>query len=366
MAERVNVDPAMLFWALARAARNARPGEPPKPRPAWLVSGNAPTLEQLKKLADDTQTPVGYFFLREPPVEEVPIPDFRTAGNQAAGEPSPNLLDTIYLCQNQQEWYRRYAVEEGVDQNLSVGSLPFGTPIATAAAVIREALSWDDAARMRCRNVDGARRYMIDAVEQIGILVMISGIVGWNTHRKLDPDEFRGLALTDRLAPLIFVNGADSKTAQIFTLIHELCHVFSGDTALSAADPSVRQGHAQEIWANKVAADVLVPRGELIELWQRSDVETLATRFMASEVVVLTSALDAGLLEWDEYCLLCREAEARSPNVLSHQATKISPRFARAVITDTREGRTLFRDAYWLLGVAKQSAFDHLADKVLA
>src|SRR5437867_1947482 len=121
---RVDVRPEMLRWARARAGLDvdALARRFPKLK-AWEQGEASPTLKQLEKLAKATYAPIGYFFLQEPPVEHVPIPDFRTTDSVHAGRPSPDLLDTIYICQQRQEWYRDFARSTGEERLAFVGSV---------------------------------------------------------------------------------------------------------------------------------------------------------------------------------------------------------------------------------------------------
>ncbi len=96
----VEVRPDLLRWARARAGFNAAAPAQRFPKlEAWERRQSQPTLKRLEAFARATCTPVGFLFLQKPPVEKVPIPDFRTRENVHVGHPSPNLLDTVYICQ---------------------------------------------------------------------------------------------------------------------------------------------------------------------------------------------------------------------------------------------------------------------------
>src|SRR5262249_52984335 len=141
-------------------------------------------------------------------------------------------------------------------------------------------------------------RRFTEQAEDIGILIMVSGVVGSNNTRTLNPDEFRGFALSDEVAPLVFINGADTKAAQMFTLAHEIAHVWLGQSALG--DTGTTAPHNVEVWCNRVAAELLVPladlKTELAKSGPAQAVANLARTFKVSALVILRRLLDAGEL----------------------------------------------------------------------
>ncbi len=379
MTARIEVEPQIIEWALARSGMRQNTARY-RQYERWAAGHGLPmTFRQLEGLARATHAPLGYFFLSEPPVEEVPIPDFRTFRNQGVHSPSPDLLDTIHEAQHRQDWYRRYAADQEAEPLSFYGSLTVQTPPLDAAALIRESLDFGMESRRRFGTWEEALRGLIDAVEATGVLVMVSGIVGSNTHRVLKPKEFRGFALADPLASLIFVNGADTKAAQIFTLVHELAHIWLGETALSDAAMADSTTNQHELWANRVAAEVLIPM-ESIRAEYRGSVELpelkrLARLYKVSTLVVLKRIQDAQMIDWDLFLVryddelerLREILDARSGsggNYYNTQPLRLSQTFARAVIVDALEGRTMFRDAFALLGSAKRSTFDGMANRL--
>lgn len=375
---RVEVKPDLLRWARGRAGLSTAAMARRFPKlEAWESGELHPTLKQLESFAKATFTPVGFFFLDEPPVERVPIPDFRTVAKARMDHPSPDLLDTIYLCQQRQDWYRDSARSLGEQPLELAGSARLGDDVVETAGRMRHALGFDIEERRRIPTWTDALRRFIAQADELGVLVMVSGVVGNNTHRKLDPDEFRGFALADPYAPLVFVNGADTKAAQMFTLAHELAHLWLGQSAVSDAQAVVEPDQQTERWCNRVAAELLVPvdlvRSEYdrgAEL--RSELDRLARRFKVSTLVMLRRIHDAGGLTraelWsaygDELDRLREIPRGTGGNFYLTLPARVSKRFARALVVSTLEGRTSFTESFRLLGVKKMKTFQELGDEL--
>jgi len=187
----------------------------------------------------------------------------RTIGNAGVARPSADLLDMIYLCQDRQEWSRAHALAHGFTPLDFAGSVTTSDRPDLVADHIRSLLNLDVGGRAAFSKREEARRQLIERIEDLGVLVMVSGIVGASTRRVLRTEEFRGFALADPIAPLIFINGTDVKAAQIFTMIHELAHIWLGESALSDAAVNAQQGKKAELWCNRVATEVLVPQAAL-------------------------------------------------------------------------------------------------------
>lgn len=374
---RVEVGPALLRWACRRAGVDSSEATKRFPRFAeWERGETQPTLRQVEEFARFTRTAAGYLFLREPPEETVPIPDFRTVADLPLRRPSPDLLDTIYLCQERQYWYREYAAASGEAACRVVGMLRRSDGPVAAAAQLREALRFDLEERAECPTWTEALRRFRDRCEAAGALVMTSGIVGSNTRRKLDPAEFRGFALSDPLAPLVFVNGADAKAAQMFTLAHEMAHVALDETALSDSPLEHEPNHATERWCNRVAAEFLVPLAALRERYDpgielRETLRRLARRFKVSALVALRRLRDADLVsvsvyreQWERELGRMRPSKGGGGDFYATLGSRAGHRFVRALVVSTLEGRSTYSEAFRLLGIRKTETFRSVVDEI--
>ncbi|MFZ5655049.1 MAG: ImmA/IrrE family metallo-endopeptidase [Pseudomonadota bacterium] len=340
--------------------------------PLWLSSAAQPTLKQLEDFARLTHTPFGYFFLPEPPALALPVPDFRTLRDEAFAEPSSNLLDTLYLCQQRQDWYRDHARMHGLPALPFVGSASLREAPEVVAQRLRETLNLSTEARRQMPTWTDALRQLIAKAEDAGVMVMASSVVGSNSHRKLDVAEFRGFALADDLAPLVFLNGADSKAAQMFTLAHELAHVWLGATGVSDAQAGQVPEQQTERWCNQVAAELLMPMDELRATHRRNapipeEIQRLAREFKVSTLVALRRLFDAGYISevalWQHYreeqerLRILKESDSPGGDFYRSLGARTSKRFARALVSSTLEGLTSFPDAFRMLGVRRTATF---------
>jgi Zn-dependent peptidase ImmA (M78 family) len=346
---------------------------------AWIAGKKQPTLKQIEAVSRVTHTPVGFFYLSEPVTVTAPIPDFRRMATQERRELSPDLIDVIHSCQLRQSWYREDLASEGVAPLSFVGSVTTNDDVLETAAKIRTALSLSDNESSRVRTFTDMLRLLRQRIEDNGVLVFISGIVGSDTHRTLDPAEFRGFALTDEYAPVVFVNGADTKAAQIFTLIHEYTHVWLGSSALSDVGP-LPGDNTTEAWCNRVAAEVLVPIGQLWiqrqpEVSLQDEITHLARVFKVSTLVVLRRLFDAGVLDHSVYYnaydrelerLLHIEPRRTDSGGDFYNSTLVRTgnRFARAVLSSAWEGRTSFTEAMRMLGIRNMSTLRSLSSRL--
>jgi len=360
------INPDILSWARQRAgldvhalARKLNVDE--EKLTSWEQGGARPTFKQAQNYAHNTHVPFGYLFLKQPPKDELPIPDLRTVGDHSTSEISINLRDVIKDVLQRQLWYQEYQSERGVDRIMVVGSVSIQTSVKTIVADMKSHLDikpWPDRG-----NWEAYARDLITRIESLGILIMRSGMVGSNSHRLLSIDEFRGFAIADRIAPIIFINTADCPEARLFTLIHELTHIWLGESGISDADP-----HSQrqvEQLCNAVAAEFLAPEDEFITHWQtdtdswKFNLPSLSSHFCVSQWVIARRALELDLITsieyWSYVNKLLADHKTREKNGAPPynriQTSKVSKRLAQAVASEALSGRMLLRDAWQLIGI---------------
>ncbi|APF66588.1 MULTISPECIES: XRE family transcriptional regulator [Vibrio] len=363
MATQALINPQIVTWARKRAGLSEEAfaqklGIKKVDRVVeWEAGTSKPTFVQAQKIASATNIPFGYLFLVNPPKEELPIPDLRTIGNKHRDEVSVEMRDIIKQVMYKQEWYKEYLRQIGEDELPFVGRFSTKNTVYEVAQNIRGELevplpqkgSWED-----------YQRQLISAAENSRILVMRSGIVGNNTRRKLEVNEFRGFAISDKLAPVIFINSSDAPAARLFTLVHELAHLWIGSSGVS----DLGNEHAEEEkFCNAVAGEFLVPEKEFQEMWNPlvsllNNAVEISSRFHVSKLVVAKRALDCGAIDSDTYWeFYQREMKAFKRKKSSGGDFNItagarnSALFSSAVVAEAMSGRMLLRDAGSLLGI---------------
>ena len=313
--------------------------------------------------------PFGYLFLESPPDEKIPIPFFRTLQfGQLADKVSLNVYDAILIIQQRQKWLTDYLKENDYGTLEFVGK--YGSINNTSqrdafvkdvAEDIKKTLGLKNNWATEFPTWEKAKDYLTQKIEDTGIVTTFSSIVGNNTHRSIKVEECRGFVLVDDYAPFMFINSADSKSAQMFTLAHELAHIWLGKSAgfdfrqLQPAD------NPTEILCDKIAAEFLVPEDEINAVLQDESsisIEKIARIFKVSQIVIARRLLDLARLSrneffefYDEYinCAIQKKEEKEGGgDFYNTQRKRLSIRFLSFVNQAVLENKLLIRDAYRL------------------
>jgi len=261
-----------------------------------------PSFNQAINLSNKLHIPLGYLYLAEPPVENVPLPDLRTVANRSLENPSADFIDVLYDAYRKQDWFRNYLVGEHVSELEFAGKYTINDDLKSIASDIQETLKINDDLRQLSPTWEQFFTALVRRAEDSRILVLRNSIVFNNVYRKLDVNEFRGFAIFDKIAPIIFVNTRDYQTAQIFTLIHEISHIWIGESGISNLDFKLRDEQQRvkvDSLCDSIASEVLVPEEQFFSRWNNGrsvddNISRLALNFKVSSFVILRRAYNLG------------------------------------------------------------------------
>jgi len=355
----------------------------------WLNNDGKPTVNQLKELSRKAQIPFGYFFLDNVPNEDLPLLKFRTVNNVDIDRPSRNLIDVIHSMEIKQNWVSDYRKQNDYPTSIFsngyklIENLDCMNEEQIAEKIMNSLdlkLGWNT--ELKNRKSFNLLRSKLD---QVGVVVMYSGIVGSNTHRALSQSEFRAFALDDKYAPLIFINSNDSYNAMLFSLVHELIHIWYGTSELYNDDfknnyQVLNPKSEQDI--NHISESIIFPKNLFLDRWKRQEVtgidriKSVAKYFDASPLSTGIRAHRLRLISQDDVKRLKTELnqeyqrnkrhqkEIGGGNYYATKAAQIDSAFAMEVERGVNSGNLGFNSAFELLGVKNSTAFDRLLNTI--
>jgi len=297
MVHRVEIKPEMLTWAIERAGHDVTVYLDSHPDVAqWVGGEKQPTERQLEGFAKSVHIPYGYLFLSEPSHEEVPIPMFRSSsGNRIF---NLNVYDTVLSVQRRQEWLTDYLVENEYEVCSCVGIISLQTSIREVVSILRQLLQLSEDWAFNRRDASDAVNHLTERIENLGIAVCFNSGVENNNRREIPVEECRGFALVNETAPFVFINNKDSKTAQLFTLIHETAHILLGKSAGFGGDLEIIHD-VTERYCDQVAAAFLMPSELVGRIW--NGIANTARKFKVSEIAMARRAHELHLITREEY-----------------------------------------------------------------
>lgn len=385
---RISVKPEILRWARSHSG-TALPNEWQERINDWIDQKKEPTIKQLQALSQKTQIPFGYFFLEDMPDEEIPLLKFRTIDNNEIDHPSRNLIDTINEMETKRAWLSDYRKSQGFGKNSFVNAqdgMKNSHSLADVAQAILAELDLEMGWNYQKHSSDRFNTLRVH-LDNVGVTVMTSGFVKNSTRRTLDQNEFRAFALIDEYAPLIFVNSNDSFRAMLFSLVHEMVHVWYGTPELFNATFQASDRFRDDVTEqkiNRVTEEILFPKTIFLQAWEKINLQDQIQKVLEIAKEFGTSPLSAGiravrltLIPQDivddlkdylqhqyEQKKMREKQRDGGPNYYVVKASQIDKTFARTVDQSARSGEITYTEAFDLLNVKNNSGFDKLMAEV--
>lgn len=362
MKETINVNPKVLEWfgAYFGGIENFAESHAKSKQTQQKILNGELTKTQAVILAHKANKPVGFLLLDNPP-QEIPIsiPDLRTRDDVL---PLDDNFKKIYLdALYKQDWIVETRKTLGVEKLDFIGR--FNISDSVNAIVANMKLILNPRHPRTQADIESYYKNLVKCAESAGILVLQNSCVINSTRRGLDTNQFLGFAVANNIAPVIFINTADKSKAKIFTLIHELAHLWLNASGISESYHS--RNNKIETMCNRVAGEFLVPQSEFLALWKDAlspldQIKAIGDKFKVSHVVIAVIALINNKINEQEFRDIRQQYKAKdekSPKAGSDnmQIASVINRsgavLAKLVAKRLTEGYIDYKDASLLLNV---------------
>lgn len=327
MADKAFITPNVLKWARESARMTeeiaaAKVSVPLDKLKEWETGTSQPTIKQAQNLAKAYKRPFALFFLPEIPRDFQPLQDFRKSGSKSLTTSSIFIIREI---QQKQAWLSDVYSENNEEELSFVGRFTINDNPQKVAQDILSTLKINPA----FYKSENPIKEWIDAAEKNGIFISRTSFI--HSRLKLDSEELQGFAIADKHAPFVFVNSDDWNAPQLFTLVHELAHIWIAETGISnEVEPELKNKdkfNPIELFCNEVAANALMPKEIVFNFGTSSfqsskDVFKAAKLLGVSSFALLVRALNLDIISTSNYQKLKRQADIDFADYLKREAEK--------------------------------------------
>jgi len=339
----------------------------PKKQEQFLKGNvNKTTAEKLAKIAN---IPFGYLFLDHPPhAKKPPVPDLRQSVNPV--DLTKDFYDTFNDVIYKVDWYKDHLLDFGISYNLDfIGKFTLSNDPHDVAKNICDTIKFDIKSILKTVTKDSYFGIACKLIEDAGILVFKNGVVKNNNKRKLNTDEFRGFCIIDKQVPAVFINGSDAYSAQVFTLFHEVAHLWIGKAGVSNWSFESKI----EAYCNKVAAEVLMPSSTFCKKWEEESsvgldaqyiIGHIANHFRVSNYAAAVKAKNLGLIDEQVFLIIrkmslaSKKPESSGGNPYASYPYKNSPKLTDAVLSSAITQKIPLREASNLLNIQSSTVIE--------